>query len=604
VLLFVISPHTRDGLAQSQAARYLRMGRALMASARVALACPSNDVPLVPGIDRKSYTSERQLRALVDDAVVAVVPGDLFATYPSIARTTSRLVMDTSHCPTVHNEALRVGEFFLCASEVERERCLRRLIASGRVSGMRTQGDLRRLVDVLDVDRLEQAGDGAEVERVVDPLRLYCTSSARQPRGWAWAPPSIVSRARRVVAEDGIRVLVSRIAGRVRSRLAIGTPPAPKPSPDRQIVPSAAIGLPPVQTLPQLHRVLAARQLVGASSRFIDLEIDVSNRCNIRCQMCYFSFDETFHAKPVYMNVGGFEAIAERVLPHAKMVMLSLGSEPLVSPEFTRILQIAARYRVPELGFYTNGLLMNDRIIDAVLANRVTLVALSIDGATKKTFESIRRGANFDLVLRNVRALVRRRAEMGRVSPRVRFGVVMMRRNIEELPDIVTLAWRLGVEELNFFHAAIYDGLDMEKESLVHHKELSNEYLGRARARAHELGLRIVHNPSPFKLEGSASARHPRPAAGRDDEPYCHFPFFHLSIDSSGRVRPCPFSHGEPPLGVVSPETPIDTIWLGPAITELRHRILASDPPPMCRRCSFLASSQPDRAELFGARPN
>ena len=77
----------------------------------------------------------------------------------------------------------------------------------------------------------------------------------------------------------------------------------------------------------------------------MDLEIDVSNRCNIQCRMCYFSFDQTFHAKPVHMRPEMFGAIADVILPHARAVMLSLGSEPLMSPDFVRILELAARYR-------------------------------------------------------------------------------------------------------------------------------------------------------------------------------------------------------------------------------------------------------------------
>jgi MoaA/NifB/PqqE/SkfB family radical SAM enzyme len=604
VLLFVLSPHnSSDGLLHAQATRYVRMGRALMTSAPVAVACPSGMAAPIAGLDAKPYASERQLRAIVNDARVAVIPGDLLSTFPTIARTSARLVMDTAHGRDLHDQALHVGEFFLCGSEFERQRCLMRLIDAGRVRRAR-RSDLRRLVDVVSADRLAGASDGAEIERVVDPLRLYCTSSARQPRGWAWAPPSFLARGWRIMSEEGIATLASRVAARVRSRIGLGAGRARVPSPEDAGKAAPPPTLPAVRSIGELHQMLVDRRVLGTPPRFIDLEIDVSNRCNIRCQMCYFSFDQTFYAKPVYMKAGDFEAIAERVLPHAKAAMLSLGSEPLISPEFTRILEVAARYRVPELGFYTNGLLMNDRIIDAIFANRVTLVAVSIDGATKETFESIRRGANFDLLLKNVRALTRRRAELGLVRPRVRFGVVMMRRNIEELPDIVTLAWRLGVEELNFFHAVIYDGLDIERESLVHHKALSNEYLKRAKERAHDLGVKIVHNPSPFNLEGSTPRSLPPATAAQPGDPYCHFPFFHLSIDSSGRVRPCPFAHGEPPLGVVTPDNPIDKIWLGPAITELRERILANDPPPMCKRCSFLASSQPDRAELFDARPN
>jgi MoaA/NifB/PqqE/SkfB family radical SAM enzyme len=361
-------------------------------------------------------------------------------------------------------------------------------------------------------------------------------------------------------------------------------------------------GLASVNDLGAFHRVLSAQGLLAPGSRFVDLEIDVSNKCNIRCRMCYFSFDRVFHAKPAYLTPETFEPIADAILPHARALMLSLGSEPLTSPHFIPILALAARYRVPEVGFYTNGLMMGDRIIDAILEHQVTLVAVSVDAATKQTFESIRRGADFDVLLANVRRLVRRRAEAGRSQPRIRFGVILMRRNIEELPDLVTLAWRLGVEELNFFHAAIYEGLEMEGESLVHHRRLSNECLARAGALADDLGLKIVHHPEPFDLESPDGVA--RPAAPPPAGPYCRFPFFHVSIDAEGRVLACPFSHGEAPYGVVSRETSFEQIWLGGSFAALRRRILNNDPPPMCRRCTFLASSQPHRAELFAARPH
>ena len=599
MLLFVLGP-SPGSEAPPQAVRYARMARALSASAPVALACPTGDAPAAPHLCLKKYDSAPGLLALFKDAVVVVIRLDLLNTFPDLARSEARLVLDVSKS-AMDPAALRAGEFFLCASESERERCLESLVAAGRLGRRRPDADLRRLVDVVDIERLDRTLDDDELERAVDPLRLFYTSSARLPRGWAWNPPSTAARAWRVIKEEGLEGFVSRARARLRlaSRLQRQGP--------RVNVGGAAAEVARVQSLSGLREVLAARGLAGASPRFVDLEIDVSNRCNIRCKMCYFSFDETFHAKPVHLKANAFEAIAGRILPHAKSVMLSLGSEPLLSPEFPRILEAAGRYQVPELGFYTNGLLMDDRIVDAILAHGVTLVAVSIDGATRATFESIRRGADFDLLVRNVRGLTARRAASGRLLPRIRFGVVMMRQNIEELPDIVTLAWRLGVEELNFFHAVVYEGLDMDRESLVHYKALSNECLALALGRAQALGLRVVHHPAPFGVESDinidVSRRHHR-AGSRQPTPYCRFPFFHLSIDSSGRVSPCPFAHGEPPLGTIGPDTPVEAIWFGPAITDLRRRILTNDPPAMCRRCSFLASGQPDRSELFEARPN
>ena len=509
MLLLVLSGTVSDRI-DGPAGRYVQMSRALKASVRVLIAAPNEASIGQPGIPIVEYSSEQSLRTMVDGSTMALVPGRLFDAFPSLGQTTTRLIVDLSESVGAKNPGLRVGDFFVCATEEERDSWLQVLLASGRISRRaRRNGDLRRLIDVVGPAQQRQQGtDGGLTtdappnwERAVDPLRLYCTSTSRRPRGWAWAPPSIGARAIRMFREHGVRSLVRTsvaylcrrhaVAGQcaerlsswlgaleTKIRLVSGSPRTALPAGD------LVTRLASVQSLSEFHDVLSAHALSDRNRRFMDLEIDVSNKCNIRCRMCYFSFDQAFHARPVYLRPNTFASIAQAILPHARAVMLSLGSEPLTSPHFVPILELTARHEVPEVGFYTNGLLMNDRVVDAVLANRVTLVAVSVDGATKKTFESIRCGADFDLLLRNVRALVRRRAETGRSLPRVRFGVVMMRQNIEELPEIVTLAWRLGVEELNFFHAVVYQGLDMEGQSLVGHKELSNRYLERARARA------------------------------------------------------------------------------------------------------------------------
>ncbi len=596
MFLFVIPP---NGVARSKdvVERYERIARALQPSVAVEFAVPENGARPAASPRVHGYACDAELHTIVDRAAAAMIPAEFVNRAPSLASTSSRLVVDLSRCDTLGSTALRAGDFFLCDSERERDAWLPTLGVHRRLgAGTRTAARLRRLIDVVSASRLDPTLDVGEREHAIDPLRLYWTSTLRQPREWAWSPPSAARKALHVLRHEGIRALMRKVARRWPAGKALASPAARAAASE-----STAARLSEATSVASLQSLLVENAIVGSETRFMDLEIDVTNKCNIRCRMCYFSFDGTFHARPEYLDPATFARIADGILPHAKSVMLSLGSEPLLSPHFARILELAARHRVPELGFYTNGLLLNDRIIDAIVEHGVTVVAISVDGATKRTFEAIRRGADFDLLLRNVRALTRRRAARPAFLPRIRFGVVMMRQNIEELPDLVTLAWRLGVQELNFFHAVIYEGLDMDGQSLVKHKALSNEFLARARARAHELGLTIVHNPSPFELDPVSHGQRPPRAAS---SPYCRFPFFHVSIDSQGRVMPCPFAHGEAPFGVVTPETSFEAIWLGPAFTDLRRRILTNDPPAMCQRCSYLASAYPDLGELFESRPH
>lgn len=358
------------------------------------------------------------------------------------------------------------------------------------------------------------------------------------------------------------------------------------------------------RSLGAFHDLLIASGIHGPADRFAHLELDITNRCNLRCVMCYHSFESVRRARTVNMTPEEFDAIAARVLPHAYKLTLSLGNEPLMSPHFIPILRAAAAYRVPEVNFFTNGLLLVDESIDAIIESGVTQVCVSIDGATAATYNAIRRNGDFDALVRNMERLVERRDAAGSATPQLRFHFVMMQRNIHEIVDLVTLAARFGVTELNFSHLAAWEGLGMEGESLSHTKALSNYWLEKALAAAGALGIAVPFHPEPFDLGGETSPETPAPAVERPflPTPYCAYPFFHVSVGPGGHLLACPFSHGEPPYGELSSGVPFEEIWLGPRFTTLRQRILRNDPPDMCRRCSYLSNRYPDTKSLFATR--
>jgi MoaA/NifB/PqqE/SkfB family radical SAM enzyme len=353
--------------------------------------------------------------------------------------------------------------------------------------------------------------------------------------------------------------------------------------------------------LESFHAALVETGMMPAGPRFMQLEIDISNRCNLRCIMCYHSLEAFVRRPAAFLSVDAFERIADMVLPHAHTLTLALGSEPMTSPHFIPVLRAAARHHVPRTTFYTNGTLMDDDKIAAILDARVTEICVSVDGATRETYAAIRRGACLDQVIGNVRRLIAARTARRQTEPRVRFDVVMMRRNVHELPAIVELASMCGAAAINFFHMVTYEGLGTERESLAHDPALSDRWLGMALLAAERLGITVTSHPALFASQPAQAAAGGGAFA---QTPYCAFPFFHVSMNSEGEVLPCPFSHGEPAYGTVSAATPLPQIWLGPRFTTLRQRILDRDPPDMCRRCSYLASRHPGDRELFAPRRN
>ena len=71
-------------------------------------------------------------------------------------------------------------------------------------------------------------------------------------------------------------------------------------------------------------------------------------------------------------------------------------------------------------------------------------LGLSIDGATKETYEAIRQGGNFEKFLKNARAIAAIRKETG-MPKELTFSFTANTRNIAELPGVVQLAADIGV---------------------------------------------------------------------------------------------------------------------------------------------------------------
>ena len=245
-----------------------------------------------------------------------------------------------------------------------------------------------------------------------------------------------------------------------------------------------------------------ARALAPLGPGRLKVTIDVSNKCNLRCQMCHFSFDQVFHQPAHHMRPEIFERIAASVLPHAHTLVLSAGNEPLMSPWFTEILRLVAPYKIPAVYFLTNAQLLTEKISEAVIETGVTQVQISADGATKETYERIRRGARFETLLRNIQHLTARKRELQLSSPRLQFNVVLMKSNLEELECYVDLAEQLGVEWIAARHLLQVTGLGMEHESLIHDRARANQYFRRFLKRAEESKtVKVISFPDLFDGE-------------------------------------------------------------------------------------------------------
>ncbi|MBD3309188.1 radical SAM protein [candidate division KSB3 bacterium] len=318
--------------------------------------------------------------------------------------------------------------------------------------------------------------------------------------------------------------------------------------------------------------------------RFLSVRIDITNKCNLRCKMCYFSMEKVKQQPRTEMPVQLFRKIARQVFPVARQLIISAGAEPLYAKDFPKMLEIVADYDIPHTAFFTNGTLLNEQNITTIIASGISLITISFDGATAHTYEAIRRGAKFDRVINNIRLLQHIKRQMASSTPALHFGVVLMQTNIAELPDLLRLAKDLGIERVTASHLVPYSELGTKTESLRETPDLANTYLDNARQVAQEIGIAFDAPPN-FTQEPPQ----PIPPESHQSPPTCHWPWDEILIRPDGSVNPCCYWYENMSMGNFSTQS-FKQIWHGNAYQTLRHELTTHSLREMCRRCPEMSS--------------
>ncbi len=220
--------------------------------------------------------------------------------------------------------------------------------------------------------------------------------------------------------------------------------------------------------------------------------IETTRYCNLTCRMCMPYLDGITVTGP-HLDPEKFQAYARQIFPFVKLFQPSVSGEPLMSKGLPEMIELAREWGV-KLDIVTNGSLLTERLIE-LLVPVVGRMTFSIDGATAEVFEHIRRGADFEKVVRNMRAFIAKaRTLPASHRPLIGFNSTLMRQNIHQLPAIVALAADIGATYVHATHV-IPASAEMRDSSLLHDQELAKRYLDEAAEVAGRTGVNFSVAP-------------------------------------------------------------------------------------------------------------
>ena len=109
-----------------------------------------------------------------------------------------------------------------------------------------------------------------------------------------------------------------------------------------------------------------------AKKRFIKVNIEISNVCNLQCSFC----PEVVRDQGL-MSISLFRRVIEQVAPLTEMVCFHLMGDPLVHPQLSQLIEICHEYQV-RIFFVTNGVLMREKQTELLLHPSMKQVNFSL----------------------------------------------------------------------------------------------------------------------------------------------------------------------------------------------------------------------------------
>jgi radical SAM protein with 4Fe4S-binding SPASM domain len=188
------------------------------------------------------------------------------------------------------------------------------------------------------------------------------------------------------------------------------------------------------------------------------LSIEPTTACNLGCPECpsgLRSFTrDTGNLKPDHLNQW-----MDELSRHVGYVNFYFQGEPFIHPKIFELISLVSKKNI-YTATSTNAHFLNEKNAIKTVESGLDRIIISIDGTTQDVYEQYRVNGDLEKVISGTRNLIEARNKLGSKKPFVIFQFLVVKPNEHQIDDVKKLASELGVDELRFKTAQVYDPRD------------------------------------------------------------------------------------------------------------------------------------------------
>jgi radical SAM protein with 4Fe4S-binding SPASM domain len=187
----------------------------------------------------------------------------------------------------------------------------------------------------------------------------------------------------------------------------------------------------------------------------ISISFEPTTSCNLRCPECPSGL-RAFTRPTGMLEKDFFTTTINDLHKHLLYLIFYFQGEPYLNPQFLEMVKYAS-----SKGIYTatstNAHYLTESAARKTVESGLDRLIISIDGTTQEVYEQYRVGGKLSKVLEGTRNVVKARKEMNSKKPFIFFQFLVVKPNEHQVNEIRKLAREIGVDEVRFKTAQVYD---------------------------------------------------------------------------------------------------------------------------------------------------
>jgi len=324
--------------------------------------------------------------------------------------------------------------------------------------------------------------------------------------------------------------------------------------------------------------------------RFLTIFMDIQDTCNLHCKMCHFGFLGDHPKDPKQISLEDFKRFGNNVLYKTEEIAFSPCTDPLVHRNYSGLLDVLKTYNIPKMWMMTNLQLLTDEIAEKLVQMKFFRLLISMDSHKPEVYESIKRGAKFDILIKNIEMVNKYKRKYNSEYPLINFNFVLMNTSVSNYDGYLKFVKEIGGTSVGFFHVVVYkDVPKMKNESMWHHKKKYNEFYDKVIEDSRKYGVHIERLPDKFDLKNVFVKSANNQCKVNKYEPKCRYPWYILVVYPNGTFKPCEFWFNQKPWGNLITDK-FEDVWESEQYKKLRWEIAFHKPSrSCCQKCVSMA---------------